>query len=364
MGVYATGMERYDWSNAVDNHAIDIWICNGYVVQIYCCPYYGKTGIKMKKIEDINILVVGDIMLDHYILGDVERISPEAPVPVVKATKDIYSLGGCGNVVCNLAELGVQTTCMATIGHDNAGTIIWTKLVNINCRLIQLPNDKITTQKIRIIGGETQTQMLRIDREDSSPIEYPNSTDNYFVYSGYGNHGDSSLGVDYSYDIIAVADYGKGVITRGLMDKLKTLNTPIIIDPKPENIDIYNPAPKNNVFMITPNQKEWHQIRYNQQRICRLSDFKYVLITKGRDGMELLSFNKIPIEIPTIPVQVFNVSGAGDTVVAIMAVCTALGFDPEKSAHIANECAGYVVTQPGTSVVPKGLFFEIVNKYN
>ena len=298
----------------------------------------------MKKIEGISILVVGDIMLDHYILGDVERISPEAPVPVVNVTKDIYSLGGCGNVVRNLAELGVQTTCMATIGHDNAGTIIWTKLVNINCRLIQLPNDKITTQKIRIIGGETQTQMLRIDREDTSPTEY-NEWDVY----------------DESYGIIVVADYGKGVVTRGLMDKLHAMDTPIIVDPYPDHAGMYG-----RVFMITPNKKEWDKMTSTS---LVENNFENILITKGKDGMELSrriggytkdSETWHSIYIKDEPVPVYNVSGAGDAVVAVMATCIAEGIDIETSARIANKCAGYVVTQPGTSIVPKELFMEIL----
>jgi len=291
----------------------------------------------MKKIEDINILVVGDIMLDHYILGDVERISPEAPVPVVNVYDDDFSLGGCGNVVRNLTELGVQASCITDFGHDEAGQFIADELVRLKCRYTNLLSSKITTQKIRIIGGETQTQMIRIDREDTSPAEY-------------------KLDIENSYDIIIVADYGKGVVTRGLMDKLRAMNTPIIVDPKPENIEIYG-----DVFMITPNQKEWDAMRWKDGLTYI---FEHALVTKGKDGMRLLGVGKEPIIIPTIPVKVFNVSGAGDTVTAIMAVCIALGFDPEKSAHIANECAGYVVTQPGTSVVPKGLFLEIMNKYN
>jgi len=290
----------------------------------------------MKKIEDVKILVVGDIMLDHYIHGDVERISPEAPVPVVHAYDDTFSLGGCGNVVRNIAELEVQVDCVTDFGHDEAGQFIANELVRLKCRYTNLLSSKITTQKIRIIGGETQTQMIRIDREDISPVKFGEYTN--------GN-----------YDIIIVSDYGKGVITKELMNKLHTMNVPIIVDPKPENIQIYG-----KVFMITPNRKEWEVIRFYNPPA------EYILLKKGKYGMELISNTGFPIIIipaaPT-PVKVFNVSGAGDTAVAIVAVCITMGFDVERAARIANECAGYVVTQPRTSIVPKELFMEIMGKY-
>lgn len=284
--------------------------------------------------KDIKILVAGDIMLDHYIQGDVNRISPEAPVPVVLVRDDDFRLGGCGNLISNLVELGVKTSCITSFGQDDAGLFIGHELNNILCPVINMPSDKITTQKIRIIGGDAQTQMLRIDREDKSPIE-------------------CLCNIESDADIIIVSDYGKGVVTRSLMDKLHALNKPIIVDPVPENFYTYGKA-----FLITPNKKEWQKTIFNNY-----DNFENALITMGKDGVKLIQRDCPDVTIAALSVKIFNVSGAGDTIVAIMAVCYAMGIDLEKSARIANDCAGYVVTQPGTSTVPRQLFLEVLSRY-
>jgi len=300
-------------------------------------------------IKTPEILVVGDIMLDHYIICDVNRISPEAPVPVALAKDDSYVLGGCGVVIRNLVEFGVSVTCISEWGYDEAGRKIELNLNRYNCNHINLNSvfdNKHTTQKIRVIGGEGSTQMIRIDRENISPNPLSKEAYNYIL-------------AITKPDIIVVSDYGKGVVTRQLMDILHKLEVPIIIDPYPNNVDIYG-----KVFMVTPNQKEWDKIRHTiRWRASRLADFEHILITKGKHGMELLRFGKDPINIKDEPVPVYNVSGAGDAVVAVMATCIAEGIDIETSARIANKCARYVVTQPGTSIVPKELFLETLKHY-
>ncbi len=291
----------------------------------------------MKNIEDINILVVGDIMLDRYIYGDVHRISPEAPVPVVKVTKEYYTLGGCGNVVRNIKELGANVICIASVAKDEAGALVSDELYRLGVESKLITKSKTTTQKTRIVANMGDTQLVRIDIEET---DYINS---------------ENVKIDGIYDVIVVSDYVKGMITADLMVRLKRTDIPIIVDPKPRNMHLYN-----DVFMITPNKKEYNEICTSSQHPFS-KNIRYVLRTLGKDGMELMDIEQT-ISIPSIPVTVFNVIGAGDTVVSIMATCVAIGIDVERAANIANECARYVVTQPGTSVVPRELFYKIVGE--
>lgn len=298
--------------------------------------------MNMKEIEDIKILVVGDIMLDKYIIGTVDKISPEAPVPVVNVREEYSTLGGCGNVVRNIREFGVKVDCLASIGNDVAGKIIVEKLNKIGAGTLICFGSEISTVKERIIAEHRSVQMLRIDREETITI-------------------DASLPInklknlDNKYDMIVISDYAKGMISNKLMKYLKSIKgTNIIVDPKPANAWMYN-----NVHMITPNEKEWNQIELSSS--FKLSNIKYVLKTMGKKGMKLIEGYK-EWYIEAEPVDIYNVSGAGDTVVATMAVCLSMGLDAPISARIANKCAGYVVTQPGTSVVPKEKFFKILNE--
>ena len=291
----------------------------------------------MKQIEDVKILVVGDIMLDEYIVGDVNRISPEAPVPIVNVKDTYYKLGGCGNVISNLSNIGARVSCVTAIGQDDAGNIILKELMNLNINtkfLISKP-DVTTTIKTRIISDERQIQILRYDTENIKDVDT------------------SILELTNGYDVIVISDYAKGVITKPLMDKLKSFGNNIIVDPKPKNSYLYN-----DIFLMTPNQKE-----HDEMMDGYFPEVEYVLKTMGKNGMELTEQKhgrQGGIKIESKPVDVYNVSGAGDTVVAIMSLCLALGNDLYTSAKIANECAGYVVTQPGTSMVPREFFKELL----
>jgi len=296
----------------------------------------------MKKIENINILVVGDIMLDKYVVGSVDRISPEAPVQIVNVTEEYSELGGCGNVVRNIHELGANVDCLASVGHDTFGSSIIQKLVEINCGILLVHESEQTTVKERIIAEHRYVQMLRIDREVKKTI---NSKKLIEVLQSIESR---------IYDFIVVSDYAKGVISSPLMNQLMSYNTPIIVDPKPENAWMYT-----DVFMLTPNEKEWRHMQMSSKYITKS---KYVLQTLGKKGMKLIEGNK-ELYIEAEPVDVYNVSGAGDTVVAAMAVCLSAGLDPQTSAELANKCAGFVVTQSGTSVVPKEKFNQILKQY-
>ena len=296
--------------------------------------------------EHLKILVVGDIMLDKYVVGDAERISPEAPVPIVNVTNEYHTLGGCGNVVRNIAELGVNVDCLASIGIDNDGSLIESELDRIGARSLLFHSSKMTTVKERIIADHRKTQMIRVDRECIKQIDAQKVIETF------------KAKCRDNYDMIIVSDYAKGMISYKLMDFLKTKqNADIIVDPKPGHGTMYN-----NVFMITPNEKEWNQMLFSSA--YNLQYVKYILHTKGKDGMVLIentqdeSWNIDAEEVP-----VYNVSGAGDVVVAMMAVCLSMGINVLDSAYIANKCAGYAVTQPQTCVVPRDKFKEIYELY-
>jgi len=298
-----------------------------------------------RELKDKNILVVGDIMLDHYVMGEVERISPEAPVPIVHVYNEYSTLGGCGNTVRNIRETGANVYCLASVGNDEYGREIMTLLDNIGAIQMLVLESKRTTVKERVIASERKIQMIRIDREATTQINYKFPID-YLRET------------DIEYDIIVVSDYAKGMITKELMDYLHKLNKPIIVDPKPQNFKLYS-----NVFMITPNEKEWHEI-VKRTFPNPPNSMDYVLLTEGKEGMTLMdNRDKSYTKIESTPVDVYNVSGAGDTVVSIMAVCLSMGWNPIDAAHVANRCAAYVVTQVGTSVVPKDKFWEMATNY-
>lgn len=295
--------------------------------------------------ENLKILVVGDIMLDKYVVGEVSRISPEAPVPIVNVSEEYCTLGGCGNVVKNLRELGAEVDCLASIGGDYSGKQVLDEIKKIGANsLISIGSDK-TTVKERIVSDQRQVQMLRIDRETTNSI-----------------NADTPINLLETvkindYNMIVVSDYAKGMISHELMQYLKASNKKIIVDPKPTNCIYYD-----GVYMMTPNENEWATMTLSSA--YRLLDVEFFLVTKGKDGMTLLENEGDAYwNIKSEPVEIYNVSGAGDTVVAVMAVCTSMGWNELDSACIANKCAAHVVTQPGTSSITNHRFMKILSEY-
>jgi rfaE bifunctional protein kinase chain/domain len=306
----------------------------------------------VKNFNDIKILVVGDIMLDIYRIGEVNRISPEAPVPIVNLIKEYYTLGGCGNVARNIKELGVNVDCLSSINNDLYGKYITNRLTKLSIGNMLCYKSVKTTVKERIIAYNNNSQMIRIDHENTKPIDIIN---------------DILIDNINQYNMIVISDYAKGIVTENLINYLLSFNIPIIIDPKPNQIDIYNKVFLNNKIdnnlMITPNLKEWKEIK-NEMFINK---FKYILITKGQDGMELIynknnKLNKY-LSVDSEPVSVYNVSGAGDVVLSIISICLSAGFDIKKSIYLANDCARYSVTNPNTCVIKKDIFYKFLNKY-
>ena len=297
------------------------------------------------KIDQVKILVVGDIMLDKYVVGNVKRISPEAPVPVVNVIEEYSTLGGCGNVVRNIVELGAKVDCLASVGHDINSGVIAQHLLQLGVGTLLVTGSERSTLKERIIAEHRAVQMLRIDREVTKDVDAD------LVIKKFESESKND------YSMVVVSDYAKGMITHKLMTYLKeNVSAKIIIDPKPQHGVMYN-----NVFMITPNEQEWGSMVLSSAYV--LDNVDYILKTMGPQGMALINRDGEEDLIKAEPVNVYNVSGAGDTVVAIMAVCLSMGFDPYTAAKFANHCAGYVVTQPGTSVVPKNKFMNMLGRY-
>lgn len=285
---------------------------------------------KLKKPSDIHIFVAGDLMLDHYITGHVNRISPEAPVPVVEVANEYYTLGGAGNVIQNLNHLGVNVSCVGLIGDDTHGEMLESILTSsgVNHNLIK-DKTRPTTRKSRVVTQDG-VQLLRVDRE----LKYDFSLD-YISHHFY---------IPEEVEYIIVSDYAKGFITQKLMDRLRSFEKKIIVDPKPENSKLYS-----GVSMITPNKKEYQEMQ------CY--DCQFTLETLGKDGMQLRDHNQTILQkIHGKEVKIFNVSGCGDTVISVLSICQSMGIDLISSLKIANECAGIVASKPGTSPISKSEF--------
>ena len=305
----------------------------------------------MKKVKDLKILVIGDIMLDRYIIGTVDKISPEAPVPVVNVTKEYSTLGGCGNVVANLCTLGANIKVIAKVGDDEAANEIMNHLdeLRVERNLVLVP-EICTTEKIRIIAEHREMQMLRIDKE---VIQENKNMFNDYLFNKY-----EMFDKEVQYDVIVVSDYAKGVISGTLMNMIRSHNSskcPVIVDPKPKHASMYQEC-----FMITPNTRELAEM----QRHYIVPHTNYLLETQGKKGMILYdNYGDKTHKIDAKPVDVFNVTGAGDSVIAVMAVGIGMGYNVVDVATVANECAAFVVTQPGTTTVPRNLFETKIGGY-
>ena len=280
--------------------------------------------LKNKEGKNPRILVVGDVILDKYIHGTTTRISPEAPVPIIAQTHDEYRLGGAANVASNVASVGVDVTLLGATGDDVHYHIIKRLCGQKNIKTNFLNSLGMTTVKTRIISDGQQ--IARIDREDLRDVALPTFADSL------------------DYDLIIVSDYAKGMITDELIGFLLGLNIPVIVDPKPKNLAFYDGA-----FLMTPNRKEFDQIRSYKMTTDHL------LITDGAYGMFLHegSICGSGLHIPSEAQEVFDVTGAGDTVIAIIGVCLASQIDLLNACKIANKAAAITVSHHGTSTISK-----------
>lgn len=315
--------------------------------------YMGFAKI-INSFKNKKILIIGDLILDRFIYGKVSRISPEAPVPVVEVVDESFLLGGATNVANNIAALGGRVSVAGVVGKDTAGRVIRELLEGKDVTVDGIVEDRRpTTVKTRIIAHHQQ--VVRFDREDKKRLEGKNL----------------DLLLDYikraipKHDAVIVSDYKKGVISAPLMKTLvkyaKPKNTFIAVDPKVGHFHFYK-----NVSLITPNLLEASQgsgveikdekslLKAGKTLMSRLS-CKSVLITRSEDGMSLFekgSSREVRVtHIPTVAKKVFDVTGAGDTVIATIALAHTAGASLEEAAIIANHAAGIVVGEVGTAVV-------------
>jgi D-beta-D-heptose 7-phosphate kinase/D-beta-D-heptose 1-phosphate adenosyltransferase len=298
-----------------------------------------------------RILVVGDVMLDSFIWGEVSRISPEAPVPVVEVRDESQLLGGAANVAHNVASLGGKATVAGVIGDDHAGRVLLRLFEEISVSTAGLvsENDRPTTVKTRIIAR--QQQVVRFDRERQGPLKEDSL--NRIVF-----HIKENLS---NLDGIIVSDYAKGVVTRQFLDALRLMITgrgvPVVVDPKVQHADFYR-----SFTMVTPNNHEASQMSgieiKNEETLIRAGmlllkhlESDSVLITRGKEGMSLFHRDGQIVHIPTVAQRVFDVTGAGDTAIATVTLGMAAGLSPDEAAILANLAAGIVVGEVGTAAV-------------
>ena len=301
-------------------------------------------------ISSCKVLVVGDVMLDKYYFGEVTRISPEAPVPIARVLKVKETLGGAANVVHNLALLGCQTSIIGQVGRDNHGEIFLGKLKALGVDYSgMIETSKPTTTKIRVISGHQQ--MIRLDFEDTGELDTL-ATDELLK-----NFSASLPNVDG----VIVSDYGKGVCTkkicREIIGACRAAKKFVVVDPKGDNWQKYFDA-----TFITPNLKELNailpkripnvdaQIEEAAQKVIDEFNLRGLVVTRSAEGLSLIDGDKVS-HIKARAQEVFDVSGAGDTVIAVFALALAGKIDSAAAAYLANVAAGVVVAKVGTYAV-------------
>ena len=307
-----------------------------------------------------RVLVVGDLLMDEYLWGRVERISPEAPVPVVEVKEESLMLGGAGNVLNNIIALGGSVLLCGVIGNDSMGKEMTRMLRELNSPIkgLVVEDGRPTTIKTRIVAHSQQ--VVRVDREERRPVDERSIDRIITTLKEELNESDA----------IVVADYGKGVVTRSLMEGIRSLsqNSQIIlaVDPTVRNLAFYK-----DVTLITPNNYEAQQmsgiqieddesLRRAGDRLLEELRCQMVLITQGDKGMTLFESNGQTTQIPTVAKKVFDVSGAGDTVIATFTLALAAGRTPGEAAVLANLAAGIVVGEVGTATVPAARLKEVL----
>ena len=301
-----------------------------------------------------HVLCLGDALLDRFIYGEVERVSPEAPIPILRIRREEEMLGGAGNVVANIAALGAGATLVALIGEDAAGQTFQDLAAgqpNLNLSVISVAS-RPTAVKSRYIAS--QQQMLRTDSEVTAPIDEATAKALLAAYQVALDGADS----------VILSDYGKGVLSDAVLASAiahaKDAGKPIIVDPKREDWKIYEGA-----TLITPNRHELARmvrlptdsddeiVAAGRQALAEIA-IDALLVTRADKGISLIRRNDAPIHIPTRAREVFDVSGAGDTVVATVAAVLAAGGDLAQASALANLAGGIVVGKVGTAVVRRG----------
>ena len=300
-----------------------------------------------------TVLCVGDLMLDEFVYGEVSRISPEAPAPVIAVQRSETNIGGAGNVARNIASLGAHCFFVGLIGADEAGERLKSELAQENLieSVLICDSGRPTTRKVRFVSEHFSTHMLRADWELAVPAAA--DVEQKLI--------DAILPLLPRADIVLLSDYAKGVLTarvlRNVIDAARKLGKRVIVDPKSANFAIYRGA-----TLLTPNRREFAEATRSRadsegniaaaaQDAMRLADCAAMLVTQSEHGMTLVVRDGEAIHVPAIPVKVRDVSGAGDTVTAMLALTLAAGADWETALRMANAAAAASVGKKGTASV-------------
>ncbi len=297
-----------------------------------------------QRIASASVLVVGDVMLDKYWFGDVDRISPEAPVPVVRVRREEYRLGGAANVAANVSALGASVTLLTVVGADDAGGKLAAAIAKASITpALSTDPELATTVKLRVTGR--QHQLLRIDFEAR-----PSPAALEAMASDFER-------VVRQHDVVLLSDYGKGALGQAarLIELARAAGKPVLVDPKGNDYSVYRGA-----TVVTPNRTElaqvsaqWHsetELEAVATTVREQLHLGALLVTRSEDGMSL--FDKDGhFRVPAIAQDVFDVTGAGDTVIATLATLVATGMSLRDAVVIANRAGGIVVGKFGTSVV-------------
>lgn len=304
-----------------------------------------------KSIGSSSVAVIGDVMLDVYYWGLVDRISPEAPVPVVKVEKTDSRPGGAANVACNLVSLGCEAPLVGLVGagQRDEELVGFMEGLGIDTGYLLRDGSRSTTEKIRIVAHNQQ--VVRADFETEGDIS-GEVLEKILRLSEKAVEGAGA---------VVISDYGKGMVTAGLMDHVRSIcgetGVPILVDPKEGHFSLYRGA-----FIITPNKKEaggFYNRRIKSEEdllniggsLIRDLEAHAVLITRGEEGMTLFREDREPADFPTMASEVYDVTGAGDTVISVLAAAIAAGAEIEEGIELANEAAGIVVREIGTAAV-------------
>jgi rfaE bifunctional protein kinase chain/domain len=291
-----------------------------------------------------RILVVGDLMLDRYLIGDVHRINPEAPVPVLRVTREKLAPGGASNAAANIASLGGHTVLVGFIGNDTRGRKLAALLRARKIRTKLVATSRPTITKVRAIARGQQ--LLRLDYEDDRAVSRRLEDRLIATITRMGRR----------FDAVVISDYGKGVVTERVVDCCVDAAPIVTVDPVPQHRDRYR-----GVTMLTPNTKEAAALlgaeirtdadlwRVGTELVRRLD--AHILVTRGERGMTLFRREGGEFSLPTVAKEVVDVTGAGDTVIAVATLAMATGAPLERALVLSNIAAGLVVSKSGTATV-------------
>jgi len=308
----------------------------------------------IERVSEQTVLCIGDLMLDEFVYGEVSRVSPEAPVPVIAATRDEKVIGGAGNVARNLASLGARCLFVGVIGADDAGHVVKTAFAEFRKTIephLVVDRSRPTTRKVRFVSEHYSTHLLRADWETARPVAAAVEAEVI----------DLLAALLPRVGAVVISDYAKGMLTprviRAAIDGARKVGKPVVVDPKALDYAVYRGA-----TVIKPNRRELAEatrmpvgsdaeVAAAAATLADIAGSEAVLVSLSEGGITLVVRGKPPIHVPAYPVRIRDVSGAGDTVVAVLGALLAVGADLETAMRAANAAASVVVGKRGTATV-------------